>query len=184
MLASSPTASSIRCLPHDSVLLEGKIPASVYDGGLKPTLCPLVEVIPATHPGMETLRVAAETEGFRFLTRLVAEWNDGANRFDRPGELLVGAVRSERLLAVCGLNRDPFADRHDIGRLRHLYVHPSARRTGAGSALVGHLLGQAGGAFRVVRLRTTTAEAAAFYLRHGFVAVAEPDATHARAMPI
>jgi GNAT superfamily N-acetyltransferase len=126
------------------------------------------------------LRVAAAGEGFRFLDRLVDEWGSGTNRFDKPGELLIGAFRADSIIAVCGLNRDPYADRDEIGRLRHLYVRPSARCCGVGSALVGHLLSRAEEAFRVVRLRTATPGASALYIRHGFVLVTDPAASHVK----
>jgi GNAT superfamily N-acetyltransferase len=147
---------------------------------MTPPFC--IAPVTGLHPGMEVLRIAATGEGFHFLDRLVAEWHSGTNMFNQPGELLVGAFRADSLFAVCGLNRDPFADRDEIGRLRHLYVRPSERRCGVGSALVGHLLGRAEALFRVVRLRTAAPEAAALYVRHGFVPVADESASHAKVL--
>lgn len=40
---------------------------------------------------IEELRVEARADGFRFLDKLVAEWNAGKIRFAEPGELLIGA---------------------------------------------------------------------------------------------
>ena len=137
----------------------------------------------ALHPGMELLRTEAINEGFLFVDRLVRDWRSGSNRFDLPGEQLLGAFTGETLIGVGGLNRDPYLDQAGIGRLRHLYVRECARRHGVASALVRRLLDEASNSFRIVRLRTATGEAAAFYLRHGFVPVRDETASHATALP-
>src|SRR5580704_2328941 len=108
---------------------------------------------------IEPLLVEAEQQGFEFMRRLVEEWALGANRFDRQGERFLGAFGDGQLLGVGGLNRDPYANTDGVGRLRHLYVLASARRLGVGSLLVSHILQDAQPSFRVVRLRTTRAEA-------------------------
>ena len=112
------------------------------------------------------------------VTRLVHEWESGANRFAKPGELLLVLRRGASSLAVCGLNRDPFAGSESIGRLRHLYVAKAWRLHGWGGRIVRVIVSQASPNFRLLRLRTHSPAAAAFYLRLGFCEVAEPDATH------
>src|SRR5215475_4518978 len=97
----------------------------------------------------------AGRDGLRFVARLVDDWAFGSNRFDQPGERLVAVVREGLVLGVCGLNRDPYTRPSGIGRLRHLYVRKSGRRSGIGSALVRYLLEGAQGSFVAVRLRTT-----------------------------
>ncbi len=124
------------------------------------------------------LLVEAEQQGFEFMRRLVEEWALGANTFDGQGECLLGAFSDGRLLGVAGLNRDPYADADGVGRLRHLYVLASARREGIGSLLVHRILREARRSFRLVRLRTTTAAAAAFYQRLGFCGIDEKTASH------
>jgi GNAT superfamily N-acetyltransferase len=136
----------------------------------------------ALHPGMELLRTEAINEGFLFVDRLVRDWTSGSNRFDLPGEQLLGAFAGETLIGVCGINRDPTIDQDGIGRLRHLYVRECARHRGVASALVQRLLDEASNTFRIVRLRTTTREAAAFYLRHGFVPLQDQTAPHVKAL--
>jgi GNAT superfamily N-acetyltransferase len=140
----------------------------------QPRFVPLFEL----SPGIEELRAEAGAEGFRFVDKLVTEWNLGQNRFAAPGEVLLGAFRASRLVAVGGLNRDPYADQLEIGRLRHLYVERAARRSGIGSALVRQLLERARGVFQSVRLRTDTQEAADFYGYLGFRLVCDRAATH------
>jgi GNAT superfamily N-acetyltransferase len=124
------------------------------------------------------LLVEAEQQGFEFMRRLVEEWASGANKFDRQGECLLGAFSDGQLLGVSGLNRDPYANTDGVGRLRHLYVLASARRDGVGSLLVHRILQEAQRSFRIIRLRTTTAAAAAFYLRLGFTSIDEKTASH------
>ena len=133
-------------------------------GGLDPAVAPLAE--------------AAACEGFAFVHRLVEEWRTGANRFDRPGEILLGAWLGGRLAGVGGLNRDPYASDDLTGRVRHVYVLPDARRSGVGTALLHHIIAQAPASFRVLRLRTSPTEGAAFYIMLGFAETGEPDATH------
>ncbi|WP_162596278.1 GNAT family N-acetyltransferase [Methylobacterium sp. 17Sr1-1] len=112
------------------------------------------------------------------MRRLFEDHATGANRFDRPGERLLRAWHGGHLVGVGGLNGDPYVADNGIGRLRHLYVLAAHRRLGLGAVLVRALLREAEGHFRVVRLRTVSAEAAAFYRRLGFQETAEPNATH------
>ena len=133
-------------------------------------------------PDIEALRAEAASEGFRFMDRLIAEWRTNTNRFDQAGEMLLGVYEAADLLAVGGLNRDPYTDQEGIGRLRHIYVRKSARRRGVASALVRQLLKQAEGVFHSVRLRTETQEAASFYAKHGFVAVEAEAASHIKVL--
>lgn len=128
---------------------------------------------------LRLLEQEAVAQGFRFLTRLIDEWEAGVNRFDEPGECLMAACLDEQLVAVAGLSRDPWLD-GDTGRLRRLYVADAARGRNVGRTLVGRLLEHAGQGFKVVRLSTDTSEGAAFYLRCGFLPLDDAHATHIR----
>jgi GNAT superfamily N-acetyltransferase len=134
--------------------------------------------ITALHPDVVALHAEAIAEGFAFLDRLIDDWTSGSNRFARPGEVLLGAFLNDDLVGVGALNRDPYTCEEGVGRLRRIYVTRSARRHGVGAALVRRLLEEARGVFRVVRLRAAGPEAAALYLRFGFVAVEDDTATH------
>lgn len=92
------------------------------------------------HEGFARLATQARAEGYRFVDRLVAEWRSGANRFAAPGECLLGVVDGEDLLAIGGLNIDPYMDDGDTGRLRHVYVRIDRRNQGLGRLLVGALI--------------------------------------------
>ena len=139
-----------------------------------------VEIRPMDALGAEIVPLVAEAdrEGHAFMRRLEQDWQSGANRFDRAGEMLFGAFFGERLVGVGGLNRDPYTQASDMGRLRHLYVAADARRAGVGRLLVERIIAEARGSFTVLRLRTLSADAAAFYRRMGFTETSEDAATH------
>lgn len=124
------------------------------------------------------LQVSRE-EGHALVERLVDEWADGSNRFDRPGESAFEARLGSRLVGVGGLNQDPYIDDPRVGRIRHLYVSPDVRGTGVGRALVQALVDHARGRFIRVRLRTTRTGVSEFYLGLGFEETPdERDSTH------
>lgn len=142
------------------------------------------EIIPLTSlsiDGLESLVEESEAEGIFPLGRLVREWGTGENRFDQPGETLFAAVDEDsRLLGVCGLNRDPYLDDPDVGRVRHLYVARAGRGRGVGGRLVRTVIEAARGRFTRLRLRTDCSIAARFYQSLGFERLAnDPTATHA-----
>ncbi|WP_204124334.1 MULTISPECIES: GNAT family N-acetyltransferase [Pseudomonas] len=140
-----------------------------------------IRQISALSPEILILEAEAVTEGFRFLTRLVADWKNGSNRFDQPGECLLGAFRNGQLMAIGGLSYDPYAG-SDIGRLRRVYVARASRGQNVGKALVERLLEYAAQRFRVVRLSTDTPEGSAFYLRCGFQQIHDDFATHVKSL--
>jgi GNAT superfamily N-acetyltransferase len=122
---------------------------------------------------------ASLAEGHNLVKRLVDEWDDGFNCFDRPGEIALQARLGAKLVGVGGLNRDPYLHDPTVGRIRHLYVLPEARRHGVGRSLVLALIDRASPTFRRVRLRTIQPEASRLYLALGFEETGdEPDATH------
>lgn len=54
----------------------------------------IVEVVGALPAGLASLAEQARREGHGHLDRLIADWNSGAMRFDRPGEALLVARQS------------------------------------------------------------------------------------------
>jgi GNAT superfamily N-acetyltransferase len=130
-------------------------------------------------PDIEALRAEAARQGFLFVDRLVSDWASGANTFNRPGECFLGACVDGRLVAVGGLNVDPYLTRTDVGRIRHVYVLDGWRRTGIGQALVDRLLSEARGSFGEIRLRVATDSTAGFYIRCGFSPANDATASHA-----
>ena len=121
----------------------------------------------------------SEKAGFRFLRRLVEDWESGANRYTQPGEALFAAVLGDRIVGVCGLNRDPYRCDGRVGRVRHLYVAVALRRQGIGRSLVAMVVRSACDAFARLRLRTDSEPAARFYEVLGFRPCDdEADCTH------
>lgn len=130
-------------------------------------------------PELAPLLAASAREGWRHLARLAEEWRSGANRFSGVGEGLFVARRTGEALAIGGVVADPFARKAEVGRLRRVYVLPSARRRGVGASLVRHALASASAVFRELRLRTGEDGSAAFYVALGFEPAAHLEgATH------
>jgi len=134
----------------------------------------LVTHLPPQIPALEKEAVA---EGFRFITRLTSEWHSGSNRFNAPGECLMGVYLNRQLVGIGGLSVDPFTQA-PTGRLRRVYVTPASRRQQVGRKLVSALLAHAALHFETVRLHTDTAQGSAFYLSCGFTLTEEAQATH------
>ncbi|MBT1263707.1 GNAT family N-acetyltransferase [Pseudomonas sp. VS40] len=138
-----------------------------------------IEIQQITHLPAEvfTLEKEAVAEGFRFLTRLISEWQSGTNRFNAPGECLMAAYSNQRVIGIGGLSVDPYTQ-PDTARLRRVYVAPAARNQHVGQALVKALVAQATLHFQTVRLSTDTSGGDAFYLRCGFTRTEDVHATH------
>jgi GNAT superfamily N-acetyltransferase len=128
------------------------------------------------------LAADAEADGWRMVSRLIAEWSDGSNRFAAPGERAYVAISENgRPVAVGGLNIDPFASDPTVGRIRRLYVARTQRRRGVASALMKTLSTDAADYFQMLHLRTHNPEASAFYESIGFTrVVGDPNCTHRR----
>ena len=141
-----------------------------------------IEQATALGAELDPLVTEAEADGHLFMRRLRDEWASGSNRFDQRGERLMVARSADRLVGVGGVNRDPYAQAPDIGRLRHLYVASDVRRRGVGALLVRSILADARAHFTLICLRTDSTEAAAFYRRLGFQPTDADDATHVMAI--
>lgn len=126
---------------------------------------------------VQPLSDEAWSDGYAYVERMIHDWKSGANRFDGPGECLVGAFDDDKLIGFCGLNRDPYTS-ENAGRIRHLYVSLDHRHRGIARALVTRTLDGAASLFSRIRLRATPASRS-FYELLGFEPVDEPEATHA-----
>jgi hypothetical protein len=72
----------------------------------------------------------SETAGFRAIDRLINDWRTGANRFDCPGEALFLAKQENLVIGICGLNRDPYTNSDQIGRIRRLICNAERSPSG------------------------------------------------------
>lgn len=138
----------------------------------------LVELTELSADGFADLVAESEAGGFRFVRRLVAQWESGEERFDGPGEVLLAAVEDGRVVGVCGLTADPYTTAGRVGRVRHLYVAASHRRRGIGRQLVAGVIKTARVRFDLLRLRTNDDAAARFYTALSFLPSAAADCTH------
>jgi GNAT superfamily N-acetyltransferase len=125
------------------------------------------------------LAADADADGWRNVARLVTDLASGENRFRGRGEALYAARSGGRIVAVGGINVDPYAQDRRTGRLRRLYVLRSARRQGIGRALVAALLAHGRRSFDEIRLHTEDDAAAAFYEAIGFTPEGGAHHTHA-----
>ncbi|WP_265938193.1 GNAT family N-acetyltransferase [Bacillus thuringiensis] len=111
----------------------------------------------------------SEEEGFNFLIRLISEYKNEINTFNKTGECLYGIFQGDMLIGVGGLNEDPYTKDNKIGRLRRFYISKDFRRIGLGNLLLNQLLCHAEKYFEVIVLHADTKEGDAFYTANGFV---------------
>jgi GNAT superfamily N-acetyltransferase len=173
--------------PEPAAFTVGEVSLTAYDGArwsvtATVPLAGRARVEPLTEPPLHCLRpliAESERDGLAFVRRLAEDWTTGANRFERPGETLLGARIDGEIVGVCGLTVDPYAAEPAVGRVRHLYVLSAARAQGVGRELVTAIVRAARGHFEILRLRTSNPAAARLYERLGFRATSDlADATH------
>jgi GNAT superfamily N-acetyltransferase len=124
----------------------------------------------------------SEAEGFHFLTRLRRDDSVDTAYLESDHSIVLGIFDGERLVATGGLTPDPYLDDPTIGRVRHVYVASEYRRRGLGRELIAALEHRARPRYGLLRLRTDTARAAAFYEAIGYQPITADSATHARAL--
>jgi GNAT superfamily N-acetyltransferase len=107
-------------------------------------------------------------EGFRHIKRLVNDYVTGINRFDKEGEALFIAFQNSDIVGVCGLNRDPFSNSKEAGRVRRLYVLPRVRGLGIGRLLMDSIIAEARKNYSMLVLKTDNPKADVFYRSIGF----------------
>lgn len=140
-------------------------------------LIPVLEELPA---GFDAMRAEARGEGYRFLDRLVGEWESGAMRFAGDGEALLAAHVAGELAAIGGLTRDPFVE--GCLRMRRFYVRQRFRRGGVGRMLAQALLDRPERRGRPVTVNAGTGSAP-FWESLGFAADARDGHTHILTTP-
>jgi len=126
--------------------------------------------------GIGLLRIEADREGHRHMARLISEWNEGINRFDRKGECLVAIYDRARLVGIGGLTQEPAIAR--ALRMRRVYIIPTDRRKGIGRLLAAALVKRAVATASVITVHAGTDEAAAFWESVGFKSCSIGGVTH------
>lgn len=120
---------------------------------------------------LETLRPLlneSAAEGYGFIQKLWDEYQSGAQTFSEAGSTLLGGYDGNQMIAIGGIHPDPYLNSPNIGRIRHVYVMQSHRRTGIGGQIVRALINQGAAQFHSITLRTLTAHGDAFYRAIGF----------------
>ncbi|MGP0064216.1 MAG: N-acetyltransferase family protein [Isosphaeraceae bacterium] len=137
-----------------------------------------------THDRFADLLAEGEASGYRFLRRVIEEWESGFNRFTRQGEALFAAEVDDRLVGICGLSVDPYLNDPRIGRVRNVYVLAEYRGSGIGRRLVERAIASARGHFDQLRLRAEEEGPARLYESLGFRPYPRvPDCTHIMDLP-
>lgn len=129
----------------------------------------------------ETLKAISVEEGFHFLQKMQDFWEDNNNRFNKVGEALFAYFdKNNHLIAICGLNIDPYTSDKGVGRIRHLYVTPEHRRKSLAKNLIHKVLSHGAQYFDMIRLRTDNPDAALFYESLGFDQTKAEFVTHSK----
>ncbi|MBI5832379.1 MAG: GNAT family N-acetyltransferase [Armatimonadetes bacterium] len=129
------------------------------------------------------LAACCEAEGLRIVSRLLADFASAANRFDRPGEILLASRHDGAVVACVGLNvhRDPVLG--VVGRVRRLYVDPAWRGQGTGRKLVRALMAASASRVDVFIANAGRLPVGGFYERLGFESADGPGLTHMHRPP-
>ncbi|KHE72031.1 GNAT family N-acetyltransferase [Halobacillus sp. BBL2006] len=118
---------------------------------------------------LSDLAAEGKKDGFRFLERLIRDYDDGSNTFSDCGEAIYGVFNKERvIIAIGGLNVNPFSYEQRIARLRRFYVSKAYRRKGVGRLLLNNIKSYAKMNFDVLVLHTDTKQGDQFYTSFGF----------------
>lgn len=171
LLCDGRTASLLKCIQSTSPFITELIEPLISD--LFPSFSTIAKMTP-DQKGFLALKTESMASGFNLLRRLEENWLNGQNRFDKPEEKLFGFYADDSLIAVCGLNQDPYTSSVRAGRLRHLYVGIEWRKRQIGSALLSALLEGSNDWFNFIN--TNAPESAhAFYKRAGFIQITDTD---------
>lgn len=128
-------------------------------------------------PGIGILQVEASIEGYQLVDKLIQDWNDGAGRFEREGEVLLVALLGDQIAGVGGVTIDPVNP--DALRMRRFYIRKGFRRHGLGRRLAHELIARVGSSNKRIFVNAGTDLAPAFWEAFGFVTHRESGHTHA-----
>ncbi|MGM1048054.1 MAG: GNAT family N-acetyltransferase [Bacillota bacterium] len=120
------------------------------------------------------LLAQSTAEGFRHINRLINDYITGINRFQNEDEALFECRVQNRVIGICGLNRDPYSE-EVIGRVRRLYVLKEFRRYGIGRRLTEEVINTAKSHYRKLVLKTDNPNASEFYKALGFKEVMDDE---------
>lgn len=127
----------------------------------------------------EILKLVSESEreGYRFVRRLVDEYESGVNDFSAYGEALFSVQNNGKLIGIGGVNIQPGGD-PSVGRLRHVYISSSVRGSGFGKKLVSVIEAHSKQYFNKLVLFTNFENSIGFYEKLGYAPVNFPKISH------
>ena len=128
---------------------------------------------------IDTLAVEAGAENVKSVARLISDWRSGAERFEKPGEILIAAFDEATLVGIGGATIETHApDGHRAFRMRRYYVRQSWRRRGVGRALAARVIEHVLETCDLLTVNAGVPGAAPFWEALGFERVADPTRTH------
>jgi len=65
-------------------------------------------------------RKESKKEGYNIIERLINEFRNGKNKFNKKGEALIVCQLSKKIIGICGLNIDPLSPKR--AKIRRLYA--------------------------------------------------------------
>ncbi|WP_458462450.1 GNAT family N-acetyltransferase [Paenibacillus sp.] len=120
------------------------------------------------HDDLVAMLAESSSEGFRHIERLIHEYETGINTFEQEDEALFECRMHDKVVGICGLNRDPYSEVNDTGRIRRLYVMREFRRHGVGRSLMDAVIQKAENHYARLVLYTDQSVAGSFYHNLGF----------------
>lgn len=145
---------------------------------IKVSLQPLGDSLPKD---IQLLRSDATDEGYRFIERLIEQWEMGAVRFDKPDEALFVARHDSEIAGIGGVTADPI-DQTAL-RMRRFYIRPGFRRYGIARLLAEALMETALKTGRPLNVNAGTEAAPPFWESLGFEPVERRPHTHVYPQP-
>lgn len=127
---------------------------------------------------LEALILSSEQEGFKFISRLKNDWLNKTNRFDKANENLYEISLNNVIIGIGGINKNPYNENGNVGRLRHFYLLPNYRRKGIGRKFIQFILKESRMKYDKISLRTDTEVASKFYESLGFKKINSKYSSH------
>ena len=138
----------------------------------------LIEFTDLNFSLIDDLADESQRQGHQFIQRTISDWNNGENTFSGDGEKLWGLVSETKLIGIGGLNRDPYTEDLNVGRVRHLYILSAHRRKGYATLLMNTIIDKGRHHFNSLRLFTDNPAASEFYGTLGFQKIGAPKTSH------
>ncbi|MGI9373256.1 MAG: GNAT family N-acetyltransferase [Hyphomicrobiales bacterium] len=127
--------------------------------------------------GFDVLKREASKEGFSLIDRLVNEWHNHVNQFNKEGELLLAAYLDGDLAAIGDLSKDPYIA--GALRMRRFYTRENFRGIGIGAKIAEILIVNARRAKpTIIIVNAVTVIAPVFWEAQGFSPRAESGHMH------